>query len=153
MAYFCIYNCSTLSSPPQTMVRRHPTCSVQVAGPPKYPPHRDRRLLVGCCVVCSNGGHLRPRPRPSLCILRGCILAPQTKEPTILRAQPMPRALYGPIGSSITKIWVHGGCCHGERGPMLLKGRAVAALVGCCVLWLCFVLWLVRDRVLILPIL
>jgi len=36
---------------------------------------------------------------------------------------------------------------------MSLKGRAVAALVGCCVLWLCFVLWLVRDRVLILPIL
>jgi len=54
-------------------------------------------------------------------------------------------ALYGPIGSSSAKIWVHSGCCHGERGPKPLKGRAVAAHVGCCVLWLCFVLWLAIE--------
>jgi hypothetical protein len=138
--YFCIYICSTLSSPPQTMVT--PTRSVQVVRPPEYPPHRDRGLLVGCCVVCSNGGHLRPRPRPSICFSKGCISAPQTKEPTMAKAQPMPLALYGPIGSSGAKIWVHGGCCHGERGPKPLKGRTAAAHVGCCVLWLCFVLWL-----------
>jgi len=61
------------------------------------------------------------------------------------RAQPMLRALYGPIGSSGIKNWVHGRCCHGERGPKLLKGRAAAAHVGCCVLWLCFVLWLAIE--------
>jgi hypothetical protein len=50
------------------------------------------------------------------------------------------------IGSSSVKIWVHGGCCHGERGSKPLKGRTAAAHVGCCVLWLCFVLWLVVSR-------
>jgi len=44
-----------------------PTRSVQIARPPEYPPHRDRRLLVGCFVVCSNCGHRRSRPHPSLC--------------------------------------------------------------------------------------
>jgi hypothetical protein len=29
---------------------------------------------------------------------------------------------------------------HGERGLKPLEGRAAAAHVGCCVLWLCFVL-------------
>ena len=96
--YFCIYICLTLSSPPQTMVRRHPTHSAQVMRPPGYPPHRDHGLLVGYCVVCSNSGHLRPRPRPFLCFSRGCVSAPQTKEPTMARAQPTPRAFYGPIG-------------------------------------------------------
>jgi hypothetical protein len=122
-----------------------PTRSVQVARPPEYHPHRDRGLSVGCCFVCSNSGHLRPRPRPSLCFLRGCVSAPQTKEPTIARAQPTPRALYGLIGSRGAKIWVHGRCCHGERGPKPLKGRAAVAHVGCCVLWLCFVLWLAIE--------
>jgi hypothetical protein len=131
--YFCIYICSMLSSP------HHP----QVVRPPEYPPHCDHGLVVGCCIVCSNGGHLRPRPRPSLCFLRGCVLAPQMKEPTMARAQPTPRALYGPIGSSGVKNWVHGRCCHGERGPKPLKGRAAVAHVGCCVCSGCvFVLFL-----------
>jgi hypothetical protein len=144
-SYFCIYICLTLSSPPQTINGVTPTHSVQVARPPKYHPHHDRRLSVGCCFVCSIGGHLRPRPHPSLCFSRGCVLAPQTKEPTMARVQPTSRALYGPIGSSGTKIWVHGGCCHGERGLKPLKGRAAAAHVGCCMLWLCFVLWLMIE--------
>ena len=67
-----------------------PTRSVQVARPPKYHPHRDHGLSVGCCIVCSNGGHLRPRPRPSLYFLRDCVSAPQMKEPTMVRAQPTP---------------------------------------------------------------
>jgi len=61
------------------------------------------------------------------------------------RVQATPRALYGPIGSSGAKIWFHGRCCHGERGPKPLKGRAAVAHVGCCVLWLCFVLWLAIE--------
>ena len=74
----------------------------------------------------------------------------------MVSAHPMPRACHGPIDSGGTKIWVHGICCHGERGPKPMKGRAWAAHVGCwCVLWLCFVLLLVqillilwrRDRV------
>jgi hypothetical protein len=99
----------------------------------------------------SNGGQLRPRPHPSLCFSMGCVLAPQTKEPTTARAQPMPRVLYGPIGSSSAKLWVHGGCCHRERGPNPLKGRA-AWLMLVVVCWLCFVLWLAVEYC-ILPIL
>ena len=57
------------------------------------------------------------------------------------RAQAMLQALYGPIGSSGAKIWFHGRCCYGERGPKPLQGRVAAAHVGCCVLWLRFVLW------------
>jgi hypothetical protein len=91
-----------------------PTRTIQVPHPSEYPSHRDRGLLVCCCVVCSNGGHRRPRPHPSLCFSRGCVSETQTKEPTMARAQPTPRALYGPIGSNGAKIWVHGGCCHGE---------------------------------------
>jgi hypothetical protein len=34
---------------------------------------------------------------------------------------------------------------HGERGPKPLKDRAAAAHVGCCVLWLCFLLWLAVE--------
>ena len=73
-----------------------PTCQIS--------PHYDRRLSVGCCIVCSNGSHLRPRPCPSLCFSRGCILAPQTKEPTVVRAQPMPRALYGSMGAAAPRF-------------------------------------------------
>ena len=31
------------------------------------------------------------------------------------------------------------------REPKPLKGRVVAAHVGCCVLWLCYVLWFVIE--------
>jgi hypothetical protein len=41
---------------------------------------------------------------------------------------------------------------HGERGAKPLESRAAAAHVGCCVLWLCFVLWLAVEHC-ILPIL
>ncbi len=43
-----------------------PTRSAPVASPLQRPPHRQRQLLVGCCVPPSNGGHLRPRVHPSL---------------------------------------------------------------------------------------
>jgi hypothetical protein len=110
-----------------------PTRSVQVARPPKYPPHRDLGLLVGCCIVCSNGGHLKAETPPLSLFFEGLRFGTPNKNPTMVRAQPTPRALYGPIGSSGAKIWDHGGCCHGERGPKPLKGRAAADHVGCCV--------------------
>jgi hypothetical protein len=75
-----------------------------------------------------------------------CNLVPQTKEQTAARTHPTPRALYGPIEISGAKIQVDGGCSHGERGQKPLKGGAVAAHVGCCVLLLCFVLWLVVEH-------
>jgi hypothetical protein len=43
-----------------------PTRSAPVVSPLQCPPHCRRQLSVGCCVPSSNGGHLRPRVRPSL---------------------------------------------------------------------------------------
>ena len=145
--YFCIYICSTLSSLPQTMVCCHPTRSVQVARPPNYPPHRDCGLLTFSWLLRSMFKRRPPKAEtlPLSLFLRGSVLAPQTKEPTMTRAQATRRAFYGPIGSSGAKIWFHGGYCHGERGPKPLKGRTAAAHVSCCVLWLCFVLWLAIE--------
>jgi hypothetical protein len=122
-----------------------PTRSAQVVCPPQYPSYCEHQLLAGCCVVRPKDGHLRPRPSPSLWFLMGCVLVPQTKDRTAVTALPMHCTNNGPIGSSGAKRWVHGGCCHGERGPKPLKSRAVAAYVGCCVLWLYFVLWLVVE--------
>jgi hypothetical protein len=51
---------------------------VPVASPLQRPPHRRRQLSVGCCVPPSNGGHLRPRVRPSLYFFGRLIRTPQT---------------------------------------------------------------------------
>jgi hypothetical protein len=72
-----------------------PTRSVKVARPPEYPPHRDHGLLVGCCMPSSNGGHLSPEPRPSLCFLMRLFSAPQTGKPVITPPNPTMGALSG----------------------------------------------------------
>ena len=107
--------------------------------------------LVGCCMLLCNGGQLKPRPQPSLYFSMGLVLVPQSMEPAMARAHQMPHACYRPIGSGSAKIWGHGGCCHGDRGPTLLEGRVVVVHVGCCVFWLCFVLWFAVEHC-ILPI-
>jgi hypothetical protein len=126
--------------------------SAPAAPPLIHPIYRRRQPLVGCCVLLLNGDHLRPRPQPSLSFSMGLVLTPQSMEPATARAHQMPRPCYRPIGSKSAKIWVHGGCCHGERETKQLESRAAAAHIGCCVLWLCFVLWLMVECC-ILPIL
>jgi len=66
-----------------------PTRSVQVVCPPKYLPHRDCGHSVGCCIECSNGGHLRPRPRPSLCLSRLGLRFEGGKYPTSVHVASM----------------------------------------------------------------
>ncbi len=129
-----------------------PTRSAQVLHPPQYPSYTKRQLLVGYCVVQPKDCHLRLRPSLLLCFLKGCVSAPQTNDRRVVRAHPMHPAIEGPIGSSGAKSWVHRGCCHEERGPKPLKCRAAAAHIICCVLCLCFVLWLGVEHC-ILPIL
>ncbi len=125
---------------PQTMGRCPPTHSA-LAGPPlMHPIYRSHQPLISCCVFLLNSGHLRPWPQPSLYFSIGLVLAPQSTEPAMARAHQTPSACYRPIGSGSAKIWGHGGCCHGDREPKLLEGRAAVAHVGCCVFWLCFVL-------------
>ena len=74
------------------------------------------QLFVKCWFASPNGSHLRKETGISLLFLVCSILAPKTREPATTRAHQIPRACYRPIGSSGTKIWGHGGCCHGNRG-------------------------------------
>jgi hypothetical protein len=70
----------------------------------------------------------------------------QANQPSRRQTRPWAWApCVGPIRSSGAIGWWRQQPAHGVRGPMPLKGRAAAAHVGCCVLWLCFVLWLVMS--------
>jgi hypothetical protein len=109
---------------------------------PNILPYRCRQLWVDCCVSSSNGGHLRPRPHLSLYFLMGCVLVPQTGEPTAAPPNPMACTFHGTIGSGGAMIWWRRWPNHGGRGLKPLEGRAAAAHFGCCVLcvlclWLC----------------
>jgi hypothetical protein len=113
-------------------------------GPPPHPlryditpiASADSRLIVG--YLDQSAAYLMPRPA-SLSIIRwGLHWCPQTREQTAAPPNPMARALHRTIGSSGIKRRGCGGCCHGDRRPKPPEGRAAAAHVGCCVLWLCF---------------
>ncbi len=103
---------------------------------PSLPP-----TLVGCCVPQSHCGHLRPRVRPSLYFLMGCIVGPQTSERRAARVHPMHCAIDGPIGGGGAMSW---WCCyliHGARGQSRWRvgQRLLILIVVCCVV--CFVVW------------
>jgi hypothetical protein len=102
---------------PQMMGRHPPTRSTPAAPPIIHPIYRGHQILIGCCVLLLDSGHLRPRPQPNLYLSMGLVLAPQSMEPGTARVHRMPRACYRLIGSRGTKIWIRGKCCHGERVP------------------------------------
>ncbi len=135
----CIFfNCHSICRP-KKWYGVCPTRSAQVMRPPQYLSYRKRQLLVGCCVVGPKDGHLRPRPCPSLRLFMGFVVVPQTKDRRVARAHPMHHSINGPIWSTGTKIWVHGGSSHGERGQKPLKDRAawLMLVVVCCGCALC----------------
>ena len=81
------------------------------------------------------GGHLRPRPRPPLYFLMGCVSAPKTREPTAAPPNPTAHALHGTtIGSGGAMSWWCRSSTHGGRGQKPLGGRAASAHFRCCVL-------------------
>jgi hypothetical protein len=74
------------------------------------------------------------------------VLAPQTSELTPASTSPTAHNLHTLVGEQQRSIW--GKLCpaHGERGAKPLESKAAAAHVGSCVLWVCFVLWLVVEH-------
>jgi hypothetical protein len=129
-----------------------PTHSSPAAPPIIHPIYRGRKKIGWLLSVAAYWQPFKAQPQHYLYVSMGLVLAPQSTEPAMVRAHWTPQVCYRLIESKGAKIWIHGGCCHGERGSKPLTGRAAAAHVGCCVLWLCFVLWLVVEHC-ILPIL
>jgi hypothetical protein len=72
------------NSSPLTIGRRPPTCSNPRAPPLQYPFYHGRQLLVDCCVLPINGGHLRPQ-----CILNSIFFALNLSPPMIGRRPPI----------------------------------------------------------------
>ena len=74
------------------------------------------------------------------------ILAPQTKEPAPASTRPTARDLRTLVREQRRDdLGANLPCPWRQRGKAA-RGWAAAAHFGCCVLWLCFVLWLVaRD--------
>jgi hypothetical protein len=62
------------------------------------------QLLVDCCVLQPNSGHLGPRPHPCLHFLMHLNSASQPREPAAARANPPPGACNRLVGSSSTMI-------------------------------------------------
>ncbi len=95
-----------------------------------------RQLLVGCCVLPLNGGHLWPTHHVSLFFSMCLFLAPQTGKPAIAPPNPTKGAFCRTIGICSAIGWGH--CCstHGDRGEKLLEGRAPVDHFWC--LRLCF---------------
>ena len=123
-----------LNLTPQMIRQCPPPRSPPNAPPPYCPTYRVRRILVGCCVVPSIGGHLRPKPCLPLNILIGLALAPQTGEPTAALPNPMARNLHGPIGSSGAMSWGHRCSTHGGRGRgrLRVERRRCFCCCVCC---------------------
>ena len=65
-----------------------PVRSALVVSTLQHFPHHRHHPSFDYCVDPSSGGHLRPRLHPSLYILMGGVLAPQTREPAPARASP-----------------------------------------------------------------
>ncbi len=61
--YFCNFF-SLFNSPPQNMKNTPPLHSTPAAHPLHHPSYRCCQLLVDCCVLGPNGGHVRQRTRP-----------------------------------------------------------------------------------------
>jgi hypothetical protein len=67
--YFFFHLLSSINSTAKQWHGVHPTRSAPAASPTQCPSHLRCRLMVGCCVPPSNGGHLRLTHPPPLSFL------------------------------------------------------------------------------------
>ncbi len=83
-----------------------PTRSALVASPLQRPPQRRCQLLFDCCVPSSNGGHLRPRVRPSLYFFIAPFAAPNDGQPSSPHVPPQPRLLSITLPNIEADFWL-----------------------------------------------
>jgi hypothetical protein len=88
-----------------------PPRSSLVASSLQRPPQRRRRLVFDCCVPSSDGGHQRPRVRPSLYFFVAPFDSPNDKQPSSPHVPTQPRLLSNAPPKS--------GCCV----PPLIGGQ------------------------------
>jgi hypothetical protein len=75
--YFFFQLLSSINSTAKKWQGVYPTRSAPAVSPPQCPSHLRRRIMVGCCVPPSNGGHLRLTHPPPLSYF--CQLIRRTK--------------------------------------------------------------------------
>ncbi len=116
------------------MVWQNPTRFAPVTTLLQRPLHHCHWLSVGCCVPLSNGGHLRPRPCPSLYFLMCFVCAPPPNKWFSTRECKFEglRSFNTLLGSRSSEIWGHHCLIHPERAKLLDKAAA-AAHFDCCV--------------------
>jgi hypothetical protein len=136
---FYIYFFLHLNLSPQTIGRRHPTCSNPHAPPLQHLPYRSRQQLFDCCIFQFNCGHLRPRHHffsIFWCIL---IFPPQVNKPlhrqTRSRAPCMgPEGYVAPLVGGANSLPMERGQSRWRVGWRRLM--LVVVCFVCCVLWL-----------------
>jgi hypothetical protein len=136
--YFIFVIFWSFNLPPQNKKNTPLIHSTPAVHPLHHPSYCCLRLLVDCCVLQPNGGHLRPRTHLPLYFLMHPNLAAQPREPATARANPLPGACNRLVGSCGTMIWGHDRCCHGDLGQSRWGWEAAAHLVFlfcvvCCV--------------------
>ena len=81
--------CPSFKSSPKTMGRRPP---IHDSNPHtshhQVPPHHCRRLLVGCCELLLNGGHLRPIHHVHLYFFYVALFLPPNRRTSRRAAKP-----------------------------------------------------------------
>jgi hypothetical protein len=87
----------------------------------------------------------KSRAPPISLFLYASLFGAPNRQTSHRAAKPDHGRLAWDIGSSGAIGWWRQQPAHEERGPSPLKGRAAAAHVDCCVLSLCFVLWLAIE--------
>jgi hypothetical protein len=99
---------SSFNSPPRNKKNTPLIHFSPAVHPLHHPSYCCCQLLIDCCVLQPNGGHLRPRTRPPLYFLIHLCLASQPRESAAARANPLPGACNRLVGSGGTMIWGHG---------------------------------------------
>ncbi len=108
------------------------------APPLKYPFYHSCQLLVDCCLLPINGGHLRPMHHILSIFGCGLFWCPKWEPASTASNNQAPCACPGSIGSGGTNRRCCRGCCHGDRGQSRLRvgwRRLILSLCVCCVLW------------------